>query len=269
MTYRYSLADLRVLMQRLRDPEHGCPWDLQQTFASIVPHTLEEAYEVADAIEQQDWPHLQGELGDLLFQVIFYTQLGEEHGHFNLDSVIDQLVEKLIRRHPHVFPQGDLYQPVATALDTAQVSQQWEAIKQHERQAVRKQGMLADVPRALPALSRAEKLQKRAARVGFDWPQPLEVLAKIEEEINELREAIEGGRAEEIKDELGDLLFAQVNLARHLEVGPEAALRGSCGKFERRFAYIEQQVTRSGRPWQAHSLAQLDQWWDEAKQQGL
>ncbi|TCK03150.1 ATP diphosphatase [Marinobacterium mangrovicola] len=266
----YSLDDLIYLMQRLRDPDSGCPWDLQQDFASIVPHTLEEAYEVADTIERKDWPHLKDELGDLLFQVIFYAQLGQEEQRFDFHAIVDQLVEKLIRRHPHVFPDGTLRGELRQqAIDTDQVGQRWEEIKQQERDAKARSGVLDEIPQGLPALSRAAKLQKRASKVGFDWGEALPVLDKIEEEIAELREAILAGREEEIRSEMGDILFAQVNLARHLDVDPEQAVRGTNAKFERRFRYIELQVEANGGDWSSFSLEQLDAWWNEAKQQGL
>ncbi|WP_432698720.1 nucleoside triphosphate pyrophosphohydrolase [Marinobacterium sp. YM272] len=257
-------------MQRLRDPESGCPWDLEQDFASIVPHTLEEAYEVADTIERQDWPHLKDELGDLLFQVIFYAQLGSEDRRFDFHAIVDQLVEKLIRRHPHVFTDGTLRgEAREQGIDTEQVGQRWEEIKQQERNAKLRTGLLDEIPLGLPGLSRAAKLQKRASKVGFDWGEALPVLDKIEEEVAELREAIKAGRQAEIADEMGDLLFVQVNLARHLGVDPEQAVRGTNAKFERRFRYIEQQVESRGGDWTRFSLAQLDAWWDEAKTRGL
>ncbi|MCV6609646.1 MAG: nucleoside triphosphate pyrophosphohydrolase [Amphritea sp.] len=269
---QYSLDDLLYLMSRLRDPETGCPWDIKQTFATIVPHTLEEAYEVADTIEREDWPHLQGELGDLLFQVIFYAQIAREEQHFEFEDIIHTLVEKLIRRHPHVFPEGTLEsRRAAGEPDEAQISSTWEAIKAEERKdkPVAKVRVLDDIPATLPALNRADKLQKRAARVGFDWGDPLPVLDKIEEEIAELREAIASGNKTEIEHELGDLLFAQVNLARHLKVNPETALRHTNQKFTRRFGFIEDQVDASGQDWNDFSLDELDAWWDEAKQKGL
>jgi ATP diphosphatase len=266
----YTLEDLRRLMARLRDPQYGCPWDLKQTFASIVPHTLEEVYEVVDTIEQADFGHLNEELGDLLFQVIFYAQLGEEDQRFSWDSIVDGIVKKLLRRHPHVFPDGSLDTPPGSiTLSEDQISQRWDEIKQQERGNKSQVGILDDVPRALPALNRAEKLQKRASQVGFDWADPLGVLDKIEEEIQELREAIASGKVERIQDEMGDLLFAQVNLARHLKVSSEQALRGTNQKFERRFRFVEQCVAASGNSWDNHSLDQLDQYWDRAKQEGL
>ncbi len=266
MSQRYDLNDLRELMSRLRDPLDGCPWDLQQTFASIVPHTLEEAYEVADCIEQQDYPHLEGELGDLLFQVIFYAQLGKEESTFDFDSIVHTLVSKLIRRHPHVFPLGTLASRADDKTDDSEaVSARWEAIKQQERAEKAHKRVLDDVPRALPALNRALKLQKRAAQVGFDWPDLHGVLDKIEEEIGELREAVEQGQQADILDEMGDLLFALVNLARHLKVNPDSALRSTNQKFERRFNHVEDQVESAGGDWQQFELAQLDLFWDQAK----
>lgn len=271
---QYSVEDLLYLMQRLRDPMTGCPWDLKQNFASIVPHTLEEAYEVADTIERQDWAHLKGELGDLLFQVIFYAQLGQEEQRFAFADIVDTLIEKLLRRHPHVFPDGSLHgQPGEMLLDEAQIKANWEAIKQQERASRPEQAeagrVLDDIPAALPALNRADKLQKRAAQVGFDWGDPLPVLDKIEEEIAELREAIAAGDRLEMEHELGDLLFAQVNLARHLGINPETALRYTNQKFTNRFNYIEDKVRDSDKDWQQFSLDELDHWWDEAKQEGL
>lgn len=265
----HTLDDLIRLMDALRDPDSGCPWDLQQTFASIVPHTLEEAYEVADCIEREDWQHLKDELGDLLFQVVFYARLGNEQGWFDLHQIIDQLVTKLVRRHPHVFPNGQLDGSGTQAIAVETVNANWEAIKQQERADKAQKGVLADVPLNLPSLSRASKLQKRAARVGFDWPDFHGVLDKIEEEIAELREALENGDEAHAREELGDLLFAQVNLARHLKADPEQALRNTNAKFERRFNYVEQQAQASGRDWEQLSLDTLDQWWDDAKAKGL
>jgi len=264
---QFNLQDLIYLMSRLRDPDGGCPWDLQQDFASIVPHTLEEAYEVADTIEREDWSHLKDELGDLLFQVIFYAQLGRERSLFDMEQIIDQLVSKLVRRHPHVFPEGQLRgESRTTQIESDQVNRQWEAIKSQEREQKSRAGVLDEVPIALPALSRAAKLQKRAAGVGFDWADASDVLDKIEEEIAELRQAMSDGNDEAVADEMGDLLFAQVNLARKLGVNAEQAVRATNSKFEQRFNYIEAQVRASGKPWSAFTLEQLDHWWDQAKQ---
>lgn len=222
----YSLEDLLHLMARLRDPQYGCPWDIKQNYASIVPHTLEEAYEVADAIERGDFDHLQGELGDLLFQVVYYSQLAREEGRFEFDAVVDSITRKLIRRHPHVFPTGDLYAPLdIPRLDEEQVKARWEQIKAEERaeksDAPQQLSLLDDVPVALPALSRAAKLQKRAAQVGFDWPDALPVVDKVREELDEVLEAMADNDSAAITEEIGDLLFVVVNLARHLKVDPE------------------------------------------------
>lgn len=267
----YTLDDLLHLMARLRDPQYGCPWDLKQNYASIVPHTIEEAYEVADTIERGDFEHLQGELGDLLFQVVYYSQLAREEGRFEFDGVVDSITRKLIRRHPHVFPTGELYAPVDTpSLSEAQVKSRWEEIKAEER-AEKSQpeqlSLLDDVPATLPALSRAAKLQKRAATVGFDWPAALPVLDKVREELDEVLQAMADGDADALEDEDGDLLFAAVNLARHLKQDPEHALRRANRKFERRFRFIEQALRDSGRPIEDCDLDELDALWGEAKRQ--
>ncbi|EKT4522224.1 nucleoside triphosphate pyrophosphohydrolase [Pseudomonas putida] len=267
----YTLDDLLHLMARLRDPQHGCPWDLKQNYASIVPHTLEEAYEVADTIERGDFEHLQGELGDLLFQVVYYSQLAREEGRFAFDGVVDSITRKLVRRHPHVFPTGDLYAPLDTpSLSEAQVKSRWEEIKAQERaekSEPEQLSLLDDVPAALPALSRAAKLQKRAATVGFDWPDALPVLDKVREELDEVLQAMADGDDDALEDEIGDLLFATVNLARHLKHDPENALRRANRKFERRFRFIEQALRDSGRPIEDCTLEELDALWGEAKRQ--
>ncbi|WP_444933784.1 nucleoside triphosphate pyrophosphohydrolase [Microbulbifer sp. JTAC008] len=268
MEKNYSVEDLLHLMAQLRSPEGGCPWDLKQDFASIVPSTIEEAYEVAEAIEQEDFEHLHEELGDLLFQVIFYAQLGREKDHFDFPQIVDTLVRKLVRRHPHVFPSGTLYgDRSAEALDEAEVKRNWEAIKEAERTAKGDAGTLAGVAVGLPALTRAAKLQKRASRVGFDWPNIDGVLDKIEEEVAELREAVTNGDTEHAKEELGDLLFSCVNASRHLKVDPEAALRGCSRKFERRFGYVESSLHSEGRQVSEATLEELDRLWDKAKVQ--
>ncbi|HDS1679961.1 TPA: nucleoside triphosphate pyrophosphohydrolase [Pseudomonas putida] len=267
----YTLEDLLHLMARLRDPQYGCPWDLKQNYASIVPHTLEEAYEVADTIERGDFEHLQGELGDLLFQVVYYSQLAREEGRFEFDGVVDSITRKLIRRHPHVFPTGELYAPLDTpSLSEAQVKSRWEEIKAEERaekSTPEQLSLLDDVPAALPALSRAAKLQKRAATVGFDWPAALPVLDKVREELDEVLQAMADNDADALEDEVGDLLFAAVNLARHLKQDPESALRRANRKFERRFRFIEQALRDSGRPIENCNLDELDALWGEAKRQ--
>nr|WP_314478181.1 nucleoside triphosphate pyrophosphohydrolase [uncultured Pseudomonas sp.] len=267
----YTLQDLLHLMARLRDPQYGCPWDLKQDYASIVPHTIEEAYEVADTIERGDFEDLRGELGDLLFQVVYYSQLAREEGRFEFDGVVDGITRKLIRRHPHVFPTGDLYAPLETpSLSDAQVKSHWEQIKAQERaqKSVPEQlSLLDDVPTALPALTRAAKLQKRAATVGFDWPEALPVLDKVREELDEVLQAMADGDDDALEDEVGDLLFAVVNLARHLKHDPENALRRANRKFERRFRFIEQALRDNGTAIEDCNLDALDALWGEAKRQ--
>ncbi|WP_339464750.1 nucleoside triphosphate pyrophosphohydrolase [Pseudomonas lurida] len=268
----YSLEDLLHLMNRLRDPQYGCPWDLKQTYATIVPHTLEEAYEVADAIERGDFDHLQGELGDLLFQVVYYSQLAREEGLFEFAGVVDSITRKLIRRHPHVFPTGDLYAPLdVPQLSEEQVKERWEQIKAEERaeksDAPEQLSLLDDVPTALPSLSRAAKLQKRAGQVGFDWPCALPVVDNVREELDEVLEAMADNDPVAIADEVGDLLFAAVNLARHLKVDPESALRGANAKFERRFRFIEQALRDTHQSIEDCTLETMDALWGEAKRQ--
>jgi len=268
----YTLEDLLHLMARLRDPQFGCPWDVKQSYASIVPYTLEEAYEVADAIERGDFEHLQGELGDLLFQVVYYCQFAREEGRFEFAGVVDSITRKLLRRHPHVFPTGDLYAPLdQPRLSEEQVKQRWEQIKAEERAEKAGVGeqlsLLDDVPATLPSLSRAAKLQKRAATVGFDWPAALPVVDKVREELDEVLEAMAGGERAAMADEVGDLLFSVVNLARHLKVDPEDALRGANRKFERRFRFIEQALRDTHRPIEDCTLEDLDALWGEAKRQ--
>jgi len=260
---QYSTDDLLYLMARLRDPLTGCPWDIKQDYASIAPSTLEEAYEVVDAIEKQDFVHLKEELGDLLFQVIFYSQLGKEQQRFDFASVVSGLVEKLVRRHPHVFPDGTLHSQIdnrhTLPLD---IKARWETIKQQERQAKGAQGVLADIPLNLPALSRAAKLQKRAAGVGFDWSDVSGPIAKVREELLEVEEALSNKDLHSLEEELGDLLFSVVNISRYVNIDPELALRKANQKFERRFRYIE---THSHRPLLETSVEEMNQLWDAAK----
>lgn len=260
---QYSIDDLLYLMARLRDPESGCPWDLTQDYASIAPSTLEEAYEVVDAIEKQDFVHLKEELGDLLFQVIFYSQLGKEEDRFEFAGVVSDLVAKLIRRHPHVFPDGTLHSRVENrhTLPT-DVKARWEAIKQQERAEKGANGILADVPLNLPSLSRAAKLQKRAASVGFDWDDVYGPIAKVREELMEVEAELASGDVAALEEELGDLLFAVVNIARYQKIDPEQALRLANQKFERRFRFIE---TNSPTPLPETSLDEMNQLWDRAK----
>lgn len=247
-------------MEKLRDPETGCPWDIKQDFASIVPYTLEEAYEVADAIEQKDFKELEKELGDLLFQVIFYSQLGNEQQLFDFDSVVSAICEKLIRRHPHVFADTDLS-------SEEQIKANWENEKAKERQQKNQQAdlsILADIPASLPALSQAAKIQKRCAHVGFDWPDINQVLDKVVEEVEEVKQEI-GVDEQALTEELGDLLFAVVNLCRHAKQDPEAVLRKANRKFTKRFEQVEQQVEKSNRKFTEHSLEQLEEYWQQAK----
>lgn len=272
----YSIDDLKYLMARLREPETGCPWDTKQTYASIVPHTIEEAYEVADAIERSDYPHLKDELGDLLFQVIFYTQLGQEDGHFDFDAVVDHLVRKLVRRHPHVFPEGTLQSRVDpdNRPDDDWIRESWERIKAEERaekpEDDEPQSRLDGIARTLPAMARAEKLQRRAARHGFDWPDLPPIFDKLHEEIDELQEAWQAaqtgeGDADAVEDELGDLLFVCVNLARFMKVNPEQALKRTSHKFDARFRAIERVLAAEGRDMDGESLASLDRIWQRVK----
>ncbi|MBQ0746898.1 MAG: nucleoside triphosphate pyrophosphohydrolase [Marinobacter sp.] len=275
----YSIEDLKVLMARLRDPETGCPWDARQTFKSLVPHTLEEAHEVADAIERENHADLKDELGDLLFQVIFYAQIGAEEGQFSFDSVVDNLVRKLVRRHPHVFPEGTLDSRIDpdNRPDEAWIKESWERIKAEERAQKHAEdspaatpGRLDGIARTLPAMVRAEKLQKRAARHGFDWPNIEPVFDKLHEEIDELKEAwqaAESGQGDHdaVEDELGDLLFVCVNLARFMKVNPEQAVGRTNHKFEARFRAIEQVLERQGRSFDEETLEALDEIWQSVK----
>ena len=249
-----SFETLKAVMAALRAPGTGCPWDLQQDFSTIAPYTIEEAYEVADAIEKNDMVALKDELGDLLFQPIYHAHMASETGAFDFEDVIEAVVTKMIRRHPHVF--GD------EAARKAGVEKGfWEANKAKERAGEAKQSILASVPKALPGLTRALKLQAKAAKVGFDWPSVDNVYDKITEEIAELRAAPDAAKAEEF----GDVLFALANVARHLGIDPEAALRGTNAKFERRFAFIETELAKQGREPKDSNLNEMDALWDEAK----
>ncbi len=261
----YDIDDLIRVMERLRDPETGCPWDIKQDFKSIVPSTLEECYELAHAIEQEDFHHVGEELGDVLFQVIFYAQLGREQGLFSFAEIVNTLVEKLVRRHPHVFAGGEIEAVVEGSTSVEEVNANWEAIKSAERGAREQHGVLDDVPVALPALPRAQKLQKRAAGVGFDWRDATPVLAKLDEELQELREALVAGNPAAIREEMGDLLFTCVNLSRHLKIDSETALRESSSKFESRFRQMEQLAAAADTPLEALDDAALDSLWEQAK----
>ena len=268
-----SSTDVRGLveiMARLRDPVQGCPWDLEQTFLSIAPYTIEEAYEVADAIERGDMADLRDELGDLLLQVAFHARMAEEAGLFDFGGVVEAITAKLIRRHPHVF--GDLRE-----LDPDGVKALWGQIKAEEKRLRAEaravgghspeasSGSLSGVPTALPALSRAQKLQEKAAKVGFDWNDASAVIAKLREEIEEVEAEIVASSREALSAEVGDLLFAAVNLARHLRVDPEAALRAANAKFARRFAHIERRLAEDGRKPESASLDEMERLWAEAK----
>lgn len=255
-----AIDELLAIMAQLRDPARGCPWDLEQTFATIAPYTIEEAYEVADAIEQRDYPQLRDELGDLLFQVVFHAQMAREAGHFDFDAVARNSSDKMQRRHPHVF--GD--ERIANAEEQTRA---WDTHKAREREASgTATSLLDDVPLGLPALTRAAKLGRRASNAGFDWPDWRGARAKISEELDELDHAIADPRAPaRVAAEMGDLLFALVNLARHFKVDPEAALRAANGRFSQRFRYIEEQVRASGRSIQELNLEALDALWNEAK----
>ncbi len=251
-------------MAQLRNPDTGCAWDIEQTFASIAPYTIEEAYEVADAIARNNLPELQDELGDLLLQVVFHAQIAKEQSAFTFDDVASGIVAKLVRRHPHVF--GD------TSIDTAEkVKAVWESVKAQER-AEKNQtedtSALSGIALALPALMRAEKIQNRAARVGFDWPDVNPVWEKLSEETTELKEALAAGDANAIEDELGDLLFTVVNIARHIKVDPENALSRANAKFEKRFRQVEHLATEQGSELSELDLAALDALWHKAKSVG-
>ncbi len=264
-----AMTRLLGIMASLRDPEHGCPWDRRQDFATIVPHTLEEAYEVADAIERGDYEQLRGELGDLLFQVVFYARLGEEEGRFSFTEIAEGLAEKLQRRHPHVrFPDRGAE---ITGVGEDEVHRNWERIKHEERTSrAGEEGhhsVLDDIPLALPALARARKLQRRAANTGFDWTDAAGVLEKVDEEIAELREVTAaGGDPDALEDELGDLLFTCVNLSRHLGVDAETALRRANRKFEARFRWLERELRKTGHDHERVDADRLEALWERAKQ---
>ncbi|MDR5860334.1 nucleoside triphosphate pyrophosphohydrolase [Halomonas eurihalina] len=268
---RHTLDDLLTLMAVLRDPEQGCPWDVKQDWDSIVPHTLEEAYEVADAIERRAFDELPGELGDLLFQVIYYSQFGAEQERFDFHDVVDVLTAKMLKRHPHVFPDGTLASRrrdvSAAEVQTHQVHSRWEALKAEERDAREARSVLDDVPLNLPALSRAAKLSKRAARVGFDWPDTRGVIDKLREELDEVAEALDAGDHAHVREEIGDLLFATVNLARTLDADPERCLRATNAKFERRFHHVESALAEEGVPLAEAGLSRMERHWQVAKQQ--
>ncbi|MFZ1660629.1 MAG: nucleoside triphosphate pyrophosphohydrolase [Paracoccaceae bacterium] len=254
-----GIPRLLEIMARLRDPDAGCPWDLEQDFATIAPYTIEEAYEVADAIERQAWGELEGELGDLLFQTVYHAQMGAEAGHFDFTSVTRAISDKMLARHPHVF--GD----ESRDKSAEQQTRDWERLKAAERAKKAEGGVLAGVASGLPGLTRAVKLQNRAARVGFDWPSTDQVIDKIVEEARELNEARATLTDKEVFEEFGDLLFVVANLARHLKIDPEAALRAANAKFTRRFGKIEAALAAEGRRPEDSTLAEMDALWDRAK----
>ncbi|PIE43251.1 MAG: nucleoside triphosphate pyrophosphohydrolase [Gammaproteobacteria bacterium] len=282
MEKTYQLQDLLYLMRRLRDPVDGCPWDKKQDFDSIVPHTIEEAYEVAEAIEKKNFAHIEEELGDLLFQVVFYSQLGREQGQFDFNSVVHRIVTKLIRRHPHVFPDNTLNSRLAPGQEVSeqQIKANWERIKSEERaekiNATGSDSILDSVSDALPPLIVAEKMQHKAADLGFDWPDIQPVFAKLDEELQELKEVALApelvtqektiANREEIEHELGDVLFCCVNLARFLSIKPDQALRKANHRFRQRFGHVEQRLKGNGVPQGGASLEEMEAYWQEAKQ---
>ncbi|SCY82503.1 nucleoside triphosphate pyrophosphohydrolase [Microvirga guangxiensis] len=266
-----DIARLLEIMAALRTPKTGCPWDLEQDFASIAPYTLEEAYEVVDAIERGDLADLRDELGDLLLQVVFHSRMAEEQGTFAFPDVVEAITRKLIRRHPHVF--GD-----AKDLGPDEVKTLWDEIKREEKAERRlareriglppesnETDFLGGIPIALPALNRAQKLTAKAAKVGFDWPEPAQVIDKIHEELEEVKEASSTGKRERIEDEIGDLLFSVTNLARHYGIDPETALRRTNAKFERRFSTVEKALKQQGRKLTDASLSEMEELWVQAK----
>jgi nucleoside triphosphate diphosphatase len=250
-----DLTRLTQIMAQLRDPDGGCPWDLEQDFTTIAPYTIEEAYEVADAIERNDMEGLKGELGDLLLQVVFHAQMAKEAGAFTIEDVIQSVCDKMVSRHPHVFCDADIS-------DAEAQTRNWETLKAAERKARGQTGLLDDVPLALPALLRSLKLTRRAARVGFDWPNVDSAIEKLHEELDEVRNAQTPAQKHE---EIGDLLSCVVNIARILEVDPEAAMRGANAKFVRRFGHIEKRLAESGRTFEVATLEEMEHYWNEQR----
>lgn len=254
-----GMPRLLEIMRRLRDPKSGCPWDIEQSFDTIAPYTIEEAYEVADAIARKDWHDLEGELGDLLLQTVYHAQIGQEAGHFDFDSVVRAISDKMVARHPHVF--GSESREKSAAQQTAD----WEKIKAAERGAKAQTRTLDGVAIGLPALTRAVKLQKRAARVGFDWPDTTHVVDKIKEEAAELVEARDHLTQKEVTEEFGDLMFVMANLARHLDLDPEETLRAANAKFTRRFGAVEDALAARGKTPADSDLTEMDRLWDTVK----
>ena len=268
-----AIERLQEIMAMLRDKVHGCPWDLDQTLVSLIPHTIEEVYEVADAIEKNDIDNIVDELGDLLFQVIFYAQIGNEEKIFNFEDVANAIVRKLLRRHPHVFPTGDAKSfGRGKKISSDEVVTNWESIKLEEKKEKLEESnsesarsVFDNLPGALPALQKSVKLQKLAGKVGFDWPDTSDVLVKLKEEIVELEEAIGKSNKQEIESEFGDVLFTAVNMARHLNVDPELALRGANGRFKNRVVWIENELGKNGEFVSDKNIDDLNQLWSEAK----
>ena len=268
-----AIEKLQEIMAMLRDKVHGCPWDLDQTLVSLIPHTIEEVYEVADAIEKNDIDNIVDELGDLLFQVIFYAQIGNEEKIFNFEDVANAIVRKLLRRHPHVFPTGDAKSfGRGKKISSDEVVTNWESIKLEEKKEKLEESnsesarsVFDNLPGALPALQKSVKLQKLAGKVGFDWPDTSDVLVKLKEEIVELEEAIGKSNKQEIESEFGDVLFTAVNMARHLNVDPELALRGANGRFKNRVVWIENELGKNGEFVSDKNTDDLNQLWNEAK----
>ena len=261
-TTHAGIQSLLDIMRRLRDPDSGCPWDLKQNFHTIVPFTIEETYELADAIAAEDFAQIRDELGDVLFQVVFYAQMASEQSLFTFEDVVDGVAEKLRRRHPHIFAATG-----GQSVSASEVKERWEQIKGEERQQKNQKGTLDDIPKALPSLSRSQKLQKRAARVGFDWSEFDAVRGKVDEELGELAEAISEGESAAIESEVGDILLAMVNLARHLGVDAEAALRHANRRFEKRFRLMERAAERDGSQLSEESLERLEERWEAAKRE--
>ena len=267
MTPSRDISRLIEIMAALRTPVTGCPWDIEQTFATIAPYTIEEAYEVAEAIARNDLDDLREELGDLLLQVIYHARVAEEQGAFAFGDVVEAITAKMIRRHPHVFPDkdGNVTKPTRGTWDRIKAEEKAERAARRPADEVNHTSLLSGIKAGQPALVRAMELQKKAATVGFDWNDPRAVLHKIREEADEIERALDKHDADELADETGDLLFALVNLARHAKVDPEMALRGTNAKFERRFSYIERALTAQGRTLQEATLEQMDALWNEAK----
>lgn len=264
----YTLSDLLTLMARLRDPKDGCPWDLKQGWADLVPHTLEEVYEVFDAIDHQNWPHVAEELGDLLFHIVFYSQMATEAQHFDFNTVVQGVVKKLLRRHPHVFPDGTLASRSADGpIDVSTILGRWEEIKDQEKQRdpTAFHSVLSDIPKVLPALQRATKIQKKAAKTGYDWPHAAALFPIIRAELDELERACASGDQSAISDELGDVFFSVTNLARKLDVDAERSVADANHKFSVRLQWIEQQAHNKGIALAALDEEILDEYWHAAK----